>query len=411
MSMKTKQYRPRWSNEVIPYIKEIKKLPTQEQIQFFKNTLENISNGNTISIDTIDGNKTIESKISGRIKTLDDLIKVSNINLDEWTIDRHVINKWDVGTNIDGQVVVEELFQVKVWLKKNQELFDAKKVKQDILQEIKKYSPVVKKLDYKKTKGNLLEINIFDLHFGKLASAKSSGDDYNTDIAKKRFLNALNKLIVRSGSFDFEKILFPIGNDFFNSDNHKNETTKGTPQDEHLLWQETVRKGRQLIQIGIEYLTLFAPVHVVVVNGNHDWQRMFMLGEMIEGWFHKNENVTIDNSFKPRKYYKYGKCLIGFTHGNNEKAADLPLIMAQEQSLYWQQTKYREFHLGHLHHKRDIKYKSSQEYKGIVIRYLRSLGGNDTWHNIKGYVGAMQSAESFVWNKDEGLIANFSYNL
>ena len=85
--------------------------------------------------------------------------------------------------------------------------------------------------------------------------------------------------------------------------------------------------------------------------------------------------------------------------------------MAQEQSLNWQETKYREFHLGHFHHKRDIKYKSSQEYHGLVIRYLRSLGGEDTWHNIKGYVGSVQSAESFVWSKEEGLIANFSYNL
>ena len=224
-------------------------------------------------------------------------------------------------------------------------------------------------------------------------------------------MKALNILVNRSSSFDFEKILFPIGNDFFNSDSLKNETTRGTPMDEHLLWQETIKKGRQLIQIGIEYLTRFAPVHIIVVPGNHDWQRMFMLGEMIEGWFHNNENVTIDNGFKPRKYYKYGKCLIGFTHGNNEKVADLPLIMAQEQSMNWQTTKYREFHIGHLHHKREIKYKSTQEYKGIVIRYLRSLGGEDTWHNIKGYVGAIQTAESFVWSKDEGLIANFSYNL
>ncbi|QDP49467.1 MAG: hypothetical protein Unbinned2716contig1000_48 [Prokaryotic dsDNA virus sp.] len=410
--MKTKQYRPRWNDKVIPYIKEIKKLNINEQIQFFKNTLDNISNGNQITEDTNDINKTLESKISNRIKTLDDLINVAKIDLNEWIIDRHVINKWDVGSNIDDQIVVEELFQVKVWLKKNVEFVNAQQVRKNILKEIKEKSPKIKKINYKETaQNNLLEINIFDLHFGKLCSAQSSQDDYNTDIARERFLKALNKLILRSKSFEFEKILFPIGNDFFNSDNHKNETTKGTPQDEHLLWQETVKKGRQLMQIGIEYLTMFAPVHVVVVNGNHDWQRMFMLGEMLEGWFHNNQNVTIDNSFKARKYFKYGKCLIGFTHGNNEKAADLPLIMAQEQSQNWQDTKYREFHLGHLHHKRDIKYKSSQAYKGIVIRYLRSLGGEDTWHNIKGYVGSIQSAESFIWNKDEGLIANFSHNL
>lgn len=402
------QYRPRWNKQLIPYVKEFKKLPVEQQTQLLKNFL---SNNNTITEDNNKDIKTLESQISGRIRTLDDLIKVAKINLEEWTIDRHIINKWDVGTKIGEEIIVEDLFQVKVWLKKNHEYLDAQKVKEDILYEIKKHSPKIKKINYTDKKTNMLEINIFDLHFGKFATNETTGDGYNTEVAKKRFLNALNKLIVRSENFNYEKILFPIGNDFFNSDTLKNETTKGTPQDEHLLWQETIKKGRQLMQIGIEYLTHFAPVHVVVVQGNHDWERMFMLGEMLEGWFHNNQNVTIDNSYKARKYFKYGKCLIGFTHGNNEKVGDLPLIMAQEQSQHWQDTKYREFHLGHLHHKREIKYKSTQEYKGIVVRYLRSLTGEDAWHNIKGYIGSVQSAESFVWNKEEGLIANFSYNL
>jgi len=403
-----KDFRPRWNKRVEPYLRSFKKLSPEQQISILKNV---ITNNNKIVENNYQENKVLESQCSGRIKTLDDLIKVSKINLDEWIIDRHLINKWDVGTKIGDEIIVEDLFQVKVWLKRNTDYINVQKIKDDILKEIKTYSPKVKKINHTNKKHNLLEINIFDLHFGKLATEETTGEPYNTEIAKKRFLNALSKLISRSSNFNYEQILFPIGNDFFNSDNLKNETTKGTPQDEHLLWQETVKKGRQLIQIGIEYLTLYAPVHVVVVQGNHDWQRMFMLGEMLEGWFHNNNNVTIDNSYKARKYYKYGKCLIGFTHGNNEKVQDLPLIMAQEQAQNWQDTKYREFHLGHLHHKRDIKYKSTQEYKGIVIRHLRSLGGEDAWHNIKGYVGTIQSAESFIWNKQEGLIANYSYNL
>ena len=406
-----KQFRPRWDKKVIPFLSKLKEFSVDDQIHILQTALSNLSKGDNISVIDSGQNKSIESKLSSRIKTLDELIDTCKINLDEWFIERHVINKWDVGTKINDEIVVEELYQVKVWLKKNQEFLDVQKIKKDILNEIKKHSPKIPKLTYKEKQNNLLEINIFDLHFGKFATDETTGDGYNTEIAKKRFLNALNRLIVRSEGFHFEKILFPIGNDFFNSDTLKNETTKGTPQDEHLLWQETIRKGRQLIQIGIEYLSTFAPVHVVVVQGNHDWERMFMLGEMIEGWFHNNPNVSIDNSYKARKYFKYGKCLIGFTHGNNEKVGDLPLIMAQEQSLHWQDTKYREFHLGHLHHKREIKYKSTQEYKGIVIRYLRSLSGEDAWHNIKGYIGGVQSAESFVWNKEEGLIANFSYNL
>jgi len=403
--------RPRWDEKLTPYLQKLKSFSVADQIMILEDSFKKFSDGDNISLSENDKQKIIESKLSGRIKTLDDLIEVCKIDLNEWLIERHIINKWDVGSKVEDQIIVEELFQVKVWLKKNQEFLDAQTVKNEILAEIKKHSPIVKKLPpLKNTNKHLLEINIFDLHFGKLAQAEISGENYDTDIAEKRFLFALHQLISRTGEMIFERILFPIGNDFFNSDSLRNETTKGTAQDEHLLWQETVRKGRILMQKGIEYLSQFAPVDVVVIQGNHDWERMFMLGEMLEGFYHNNKNVNIDNGYSPRKYYEYGKCLIGFTHGNNEKIVDLPLIMAQECSDKWQKTKFREFHVGHLHHTKNISYKSSQEFKGIVVRYLRSLTANDTWHHIKGYI-SMQSAESFLWHKNDGLIAQFSVNL
>ena len=51
-----------------------------------------------------------------RIKTLSQLIQACDINLDIWDIANHIINKWEVGTFIDGVPVVEPLWQVKAWL-------------------------------------------------------------------------------------------------------------------------------------------------------------------------------------------------------------------------------------------------------------------------------------------------------
>jgi hypothetical protein len=60
-----------------------------------------------------------ESK-SQRITTLEQLIDHCKIDLDEWAIERHVINKWEVGVKepVTGAVLVEPLFQVKAWLVK-----------------------------------------------------------------------------------------------------------------------------------------------------------------------------------------------------------------------------------------------------------------------------------------------------
>jgi len=80
-----------------------------------------------------DGNYAIAETKSSRIKTLEQLIEACEIDLNIWEIERHLINKWEVGAKaahknlkyVDGKatgtiqmagLVVEPLFQVKAWL-------------------------------------------------------------------------------------------------------------------------------------------------------------------------------------------------------------------------------------------------------------------------------------------------------
>jgi len=79
----------------------------------------------------------------GRILSLEDLLKACDVDLEEWEVDRYVVNKWEVGrkqtekdlvwengvvngyTTDTGKMHVEPLFQVKAWLvrKKPIEIF------------------------------------------------------------------------------------------------------------------------------------------------------------------------------------------------------------------------------------------------------------------------------------------------
>lgn len=62
--------------------------------------------------------RAVESK-SIRITTLEQLIAYCQIDLEVWAVERHVINKWEVGAKDErGAIVVEPLFQVKAWLVK-----------------------------------------------------------------------------------------------------------------------------------------------------------------------------------------------------------------------------------------------------------------------------------------------------
>ena len=406
------QFRPHWENEFQSLISQLRSFPKHVQKHCLELAVNSASSGNEIVFDEKKSGATLTSKKSSRIKTIDDLIQQCDIDLDVWDVDRYVVNKWEVGSNVDGQIIVEPLFQIKAWLKKQNDVFQLKQIREQLIKDVKEFSPTYTPIEYKKIdKGQLLEINIFDLHFGKLCWGLETGDNYDTKIARKRFLNAISAIISRVKGYDVKRILFPVGNDFFNSDDLNNQTTAGTPQDEDVRWQKTFRAGRKLLIEGIDMLSQVAPVDVVVVQGNHDWERSFYVGDVLDCWYNKNENVNVNNDPTPRKHYKFGNCLISYTHGNNEKINDLPLLVATEVPKLWASTQFREIHIGHLHHKKEIKYMSTQEHKGMVIRYMRSLSGTDAWHNLKGYKGATQACEAFIWDENEGLICQFSHNI
>lgn len=368
------------------------------------------------------GTADLYSNIDRRITSLEDLVKEFKIDLNVWKVkswecssyESHTrLRHYDTdGKRLDDEHKVVPLYRVHAKLEENRPLINLLGVKDDILEELKSFSPKYGKIKYEKFKNAcLLEINIFDLHFGKLTWDEETGENFDIKIARELFLSCIHSLISQSKSYNIDKVLFVVGNDFFNVDNRFNTTSSGTPQDEDTRWKKTFKRGRQLIVEAIDILQQIAPVDVVVVPGNHDMERAFYLGDALECWYNNNPNVVIDNSAPVRKYYQYGKCLIGYTHGKDEKVAELPLIMASEVPEKWNATKYREWHLGDKHHKREIKWISTEEFKGTTVRFMRTLTSTDAWHYSKGYINNLRAGEGFIWDANNGLVCQFSANL
>jgi hypothetical protein len=372
---------------------------------------EKIRKGNQ-SIDVRGEKATFEAVVNKRVQTLDDLVQVAKIDLNEWIVERWLCNKWEVAAKI-GQtdLKVQDLWQVKAWLKRNKPAIALRDIKEQLVKELKKYAPKYPKINYKRqSEPVLMEVNLFDFHFGKLTWGKETGENYDLKIAKKLFLDCVDRILSYANLFNVERFLFPIGNDFFNVNSSNQTTYSGTPQSEDDRWKKTFVEGWKLVSTAIDKLTSFAPVDVLIIPGNHDTESSFYMGEVLAAIYSNNENVSIDNSPPLRKYFRYGDNLIGFTHGKDEKIADLPLIMANERSIDFGITKYREWHLGDKHHKKEIKWIATEEIKGVTVRILRSLSTTDVWHYQKGYVGNIRAGEAFLWHKKKGLIANISVN-
>lgn len=280
-----------------------------------------------------------------------------------------------------------------------------------ILKELKQKFPIRKLVKHERgDKTYAYEINIPDAHFGKMAWAEESGEDYDLKIAETRYTDAIDNLLSLVDTSKIEKIIFPVGNDMINIDSRRNETTAGTRQDSDSRFFKMVMVVKNVLIKTINSLSTIAPVDVIVVSGNHDFESMLMVGEMIDCYYHNDNNVTVDNSPKQRKYYQYGKNGFQYTHGNEEPHKDLGLIFATEQPKLWADTEYRFAKLGHFHKNKKTSYVSIDEYQGFRVQILPSLSGSDAWHSSKGYMSKKQ-AKGFLYHKSNGEIAEYTYNI
>ncbi|MBU7316133.1 hypothetical protein [Paenibacillus oleatilyticus] len=301
---------------------------------------------------------------------------------------------WNVHNNQGG---VKTLYSSRISVKPISNGISEEQIKEFLFSLSKQYqSPVHTPTNYSYD-GKMLELNIADLHLGKLCWNGDSGDTYNYEIAKERFFYIINDVLTRTKHYKLNKILFIWSNDFFHYDSTNVTTTAGTRQDSDLRWQQMFKIGAELLVKAIDLCSQFAPVETMYIGSNHDKMASYYVTEYLYAWYRNNPNVSVSNDPKSRKYIEFGKCLIGFSHGHAEgkRAGKLMSIEAREA---WGRTLYHEFHAGHFHSE-----KAVIEENGVIVRYVSSPTGTDNWHFDSGYVGAIQKSMSFVWDKEFGL--------
>ena len=287
---------------------------------------------------------------------------------------------------------------------KSEELNEIQKIKDQAIAEVKAYAPKYKSIKTESSADyHLLIIDIADLHIGKLSTAFETGEDYNCQIAVKRAKEGMQGILNKAKGFTIDKVLFVAGNDILHTDNNKRTTNAGTPQDTDGQWHQNFIMAKNLYIDLLEQLMNFAQVEVVYNPSNHDLTHGFFLMQLIEAHFH-NSSIKFNVDLKHRKAFKYGKNLIGTTHGDGAKVENLPMLLATEFPILWSETKHRYIFSHHVHH------KISKDLIGCTFETLRSPSGTDAWHHKNGYTGVPKSVEGFIFHKEFGQIARLTHN-
>lgn len=218
-----------------------------------------------------------------------------------------------------------------------------------------------------------------DPHFGMYAWKAEAGQDFDTAIAESITKAAIDRLVASAPASE-TAIFLPLG-DLMHADDTKNRT----PQSGNVLDVDT--RHRRVMMIALKAMKhciyrLLEKHKVVVVRfveGNHDPHAAFAIALALAEHFSNNPRVSIDLSPAAFWYYRFGKVLIGATHGDKTKGKDLLGVMASDRPEEWGQTRFRYFYHGHLHE------RGEKEVPGLRVEWFRTLAPLDAWAAGEGY--------------------------
>lgn len=327
----------------------------------------------------------------------------------EWEVSNGMVTHGKVDDSGKMLVVPLHSFKVRIWLSRKTEEIRTNLLLNEFSTKALEFAPKYPKIVYKKSKSShLFELGLPDLQLGRLVMEEEAGKNIDVDGQIALADAVVDRLIGYAKNFEITECLFPIGNDFFDTNDATMATKHGTAMDGDIRWKRTYQKGCDFIVRTVEKLMQIAPVKVLVIPGNHDEDKIWHLGEYVRAWFNKSKDVVVDNGMKKRKYFSFGKNLIMLTHGYHEKINILDNLMAYEVPLLWANSVHREVHLGDKHHKVDMILKTEERINGVVVRILRNLASPSVWEYDKGFVGSLHAGEAFVWHENDGVIAQFT---
>lgn len=344
---------------------------------------------------------TVLCKLSDeQLKDPDYILKVHGYDSNSWELTSAKQTIWN--NSLDS-----ELYSSKItvkprvgfnWSEDNiKNMFD--KLKEHTEFNVSDYVTIVGVDEELPTQNKMLLIGIADLHYGLLAKDNLS-EEYNMQIAKERFNSIITDVVKRKSSDKtIEKVVLLIGNDFLSADNVQGTTSRNfTQQDQETNWYEIIESATEMLIEEIDKLRFFFPrVEVINVKGNHDEMSTFGIMQTLNAYYRGHQAVTINTSCKFRQYIRYGTSLIGLSH--NERVQDVSKIMAAETGTDFGECRYKLFLMAHLH-----KQQLLEDDYGVDIRRLPSVVGASAWTASQGYCGTNKMSQTFVFDKNKGLI-------
>lgn len=257
--------------------------------------------------------------------------------------------------------------------------------------------PAIPKLSLARNEDLATFYPIIDHHLGLYAWEPETGANYDLSISQAILRESLEQLIAQTPNSE-RAVILNIG-DFFHSDNNKNRTERsGNVLDADGRYAKILEIGIDLELYAIELaLAKHGCVEVRNLPGNHDPYATIALNSAIRMAFRDNPRVHVSRDPSPFYFWRFGKVLVGATHGDMIKHTDMPQVMAAYAARDWGETEHRYVYLGHVHHKSI----GGGEKFGAIWETFRTLAPKDAWSSQSGFASG-RSMVAITHHRDTG---------
>lgn len=189
-----------------------------------------------------------------------------------------------------------------------------------------------------------------DLHLGMYAWGQETGEDYDIETAVRVATEGISALVAQSRP-SRRAVLLGLG-DYF----HANGSKPLTPTSGHILdvdsrWPKVCKAGARLATTLVEAIAQkHEEVEVVFLPGNHDLDAAVALTVALSLLYDGHPRIQVNERPGLHWYRRFGKVLLGATHGHTLKPEKMAMMLAADRPEDWGATRHRHVFFGHIHH-------------------------------------------------------------
>ena len=262
------------------------------------------------------------------------------------------------------------------------------KMLSDLMDEIHKLPPLDFDYEEEERPKMLLEIPLFDMHFGV-----ANFEHYRGHL--KRIIGHIRK--------KYDHIVITVGSDMLHHNDMRSQTAGGTAIEQiniRQAWGDALRFYMIMIRQAVRSSN---KVTVIYVKGNHDESLSWAFTQLLKQRF---PMVELEDSYKERKVFLWEKIFIGYTHGDKPiKDIDKKFTSTNKQA--YANSEITEIHIGHTH--KEVLKGNIQDCEGVMVRVLSTGAITDDWHDSQNYVGSNKRFQIFEYGPDRLLQAPYIY--